>query len=174
MRRYARYISLHPEKADDFLAIFHAEWAKMFQDLPAQFRSPEIDAEISSHVSKYAAGKRVSLQDLKWSDVQVADMAREAGPLAELHPLAFTSASAYIHPGAQFLVSQMSMTPDGVLHIDQEPRDAESAFALRGTHDLLLNAVDLRLKYAPSSELSSFFQICKTDFKRIWGYEPHL
>ena len=170
----ARHISLHPDKADDFLAIFHAEWAKVFQDIPAQFRNPQIDTEISAHVSKYAAGNRVGLQDLKWSDSQVADMAREAGALAELHSLAFTLASAYIHPGSQFLISQMSMTSDGVFHVSEKSQDAESAFALRSCHDLLMNAVDLRLKYAPSAELGSLFEICKADFKTIWGYEPHL
>ena len=170
----ARYLSLHPDKAGDFLAIFHAEWAKMFQDIPAQFRDPQIDAEIGAHVQKFAAGKRVSLQDLKWSDSQVADMAKEAGVLAELHPLAFTLSSAYIHPGVQFLVSQMSITPDGVIHMEERPQDSESAFALRSAHDLLMSAVDLRLKYAPSAELNSLFEVCKADFKKIWGYEPHL
>jgi hypothetical protein len=170
----ARYISLHPEKAEDFLAIFHVEWAKMFQDIPAQFRNLQIDTEIGAFVLKYSAGKRVGLQDLKWSDSQVADMAKDAGALAELHPLAFTLASAYIHPGALFLVSQMSMTSDGVFHIDEKPQDGESAFAMRSGHDLLMNAVDLRLKYSPSAELKVLFEICKTDFERIWGYEPHI
>jgi hypothetical protein len=68
----------------------------------------------------------------------------------------------------------MSIASDGVFHIDEKPQDAESAFALRSGHDLLINAVDLRLKYAPSVELSSLFEICKTDFERIWGYPPHL
>jgi hypothetical protein len=170
----ARYISLHPDKAEDFLAIFHAEWAKVFQDMPAQFRNPQIDTDIGARVPKYAAGKRVGMRDLKWSDSQVADMAREAGALAELHPLAFTLASAYIHPGAQFLMSQMSMTSDGVFRIDEKPQDTESAYALRSGHDLLMNAVDLRLKYAPSEELWHLFEVCKADFKTIWGYEPHL
>lgn len=170
----ARYVSLHPDKAEDFLAIFHAEWAKVFQDIPAQFRNPQTDTDIGAHVPKYAAGSRVSLQDLKWSDSQVADMAREAGSLAELHPLAFTLASAYIHPGAQFLISQMSMTSDGVFRIDEKPQDTASAFALRSGHDLLMNAVDLRLKYAPSGELGRLLEVCKTDFKTIWGYGPHL
>jgi hypothetical protein len=125
-------------------------------------------------VPKYAAGKRVGLQDLKWSDSQVADMAREAGSLVELHHLAFTLASAYIHPGAHFLLSQMSMTSDGVFHVDEKPQDAASAFALRSGHDLLMNAVDLRLKYAPSEELRLQFEVCKADFKKIWGYEPHI
>lgn len=170
----ARYISLHPDKAEDFLAIFHAEWAKVFQDLPTQFRNPQIDVEISAHVPKYAAGNRVGLRDLKWSDSEVAEMARQAGSLGELHPLAFTLASAYIHPGAQFLMSQMSMTPDGVFHVDDKPQDAASAFALRSAHDLLMNAVDLRLRYAPSQELGALLEVCKADFKNIWGYEPHL
>lgn len=170
----ARYLSMNPDKADDFLATFHAEWAKMFQDIPAQFRNPQIDAEIGTHVQKYAVGKRVGLQDLRWSDSQVSDMAKEAGVLAELHPLAFTLASAYIHPGAQFLMSQMSITSDGVFHIDEKPQDTESAFALRSGHDLLINAVDLRLKYAPSAGLDSLFEICKADFMKIWGYGPHL
>jgi hypothetical protein len=94
--------------------------------------------------------------------------------VGELHSLAFTLASAYIHPGAQFLMSQMSVSLDGVFHLSEKSQDAESAFALRSGHDLLMNAVDLRLKYAPSKELGSLFEICKTDFKTIWGYEPHL
>jgi hypothetical protein len=170
----ARYINLHPESADDFLALFHFEWAKVFQDIPAEFRDPKFDSEISAHVPKYAAGQRVGLRDLKWSDSQVADMAKEAGVLAELHPLAFTLPSAYIHPGAQFLLSRMSLSPDGVFHVDEKPQDAESAFAVRSSHDLLMNAVGLRLKYAPSEELSSLFEICKTDFNSIWGYPPHI
>ena len=94
--------------------------------------------------------------------------------MAVLHPLAFTLPSAYIHPGALFLLSQMSLSPDGVFHVDEKPQDAESAFAVRSSHDLLMNAVDLRLKYAPSEELSSLFEVCKADFKIIWGYPPHI
>lgn len=170
----ARYVSLHPESAEDFLALFHVEWAKVYQDLPAQHRNPTVDAEIGTHVPKYAAGKRVGLKDLKWSDSQVADMAGEAGALAELHSLAFTLSSAYIHPGAQFLISQLSVDSGGVFHVDEKQQNEESAFALRSCHDLLMNAVDLRLKYAPSKELESLFEVCKVDFKSIWGYEPHI
>lgn len=170
----ARYINLYPELAEDFLALFHVEWAKVYQDIPAQFRDPEVDSAIRARVTKYAAGRRIGLRDLKWSDAEVAGMAKEAGALAELHSLAFTLSSAYIHPGAQFLISQISMSSDGVFHVGEKNEDVESAFALRSSHDLLMNAVDLRIKYAPSKELRSLFEVCKADFENLWGYDPHL
>ena len=170
----ARYLNLHPEKADDFLDQFHTEWAKVYQEIPSAYRDPNFEAEIGSHVPKYAQGRHIGMGDLRWSGSVVGEMAREAGALAELHSLAFTLASAYIHPGAQFMLSGLSVDSDQIVHVGEKPQDAESAFALRSAHDLLMNAVDLRLKYAPALELSRLFDTCKADFERIWGYQAHI
>ncbi len=78
---------------------------------------------------------------------------------------------------AQCFIFQRYQRPDqndAVLKVSEKSQDPEARHALRGAHDLLLNAVDLRLKYAPSSELSSLFFECKDDFVRIWGYQPHI
>ncbi len=53
-------------------------------------------------------------------------------------------------------------------------QDWESIAALRVAHDLLMNALDLRLKYAPSEDLRKAFETCRQDFSKIWGYDPHV
>jgi hypothetical protein len=172
----ARHLHLHPEKTSPFLEIFHAEWAKVLQDIPEAGRETSMDQILAAHVPKYARGKRVSTKDLEWSERNVHEMAKEAGPLAELHPIAYTLASAYIHPGAMFYLSTLTKSaPDeNVVRVSVGTQDAESRYALRNAHDLLLNAVDLRLKYAHTEELLAQFDECKADFLRIWGFRPHI
>jgi hypothetical protein len=172
----ARHLNLHPERTEDFLNLFYVEWAKIYQELPASERSAAMEAEIRAHVPRYAQGERVRAKELEWSGKYVQEMASEAGPLAELHSLAFTLASAYIHPGAMFYISALSTSDpsDAVIRVGEKSQDPEARHALRGAHDLLLNAVDLRLNYAPSPKLSNLFCECKDDFVRVWGYQPHI
>jgi len=174
----ARYLNLHPEKTSPFLDIFHAEWAKVLQDVPEAGRGTNMDQMIAACVPKYARGKRVSTRDLDWSERSVHEMAKEAGLLAELHPIAYTLASAYIHPGAMFYLSTLtetaSDTSENIVQVSVGTQDAESRYALRNAHDLLLNAVDLRLKYVSTEELLAQFGECKADFSKIWGFQPHI
>src|SRR5271166_2347459 len=46
----ARYLNLHPEKTDDFLAVFHSQWAKVVQNIPSQFRSKRPCTLTSPHM----------------------------------------------------------------------------------------------------------------------------
>ena len=172
----ARHLNLHPEKVQEFLNLFHKEWAKIRQDIPEVFRNSEMDRDIAQHVPKYALGKRVSMNDLNWSGTNIFEMAKEAGRLSELHSPAYTLTSAYIHPGAMFFITNLSNSDEneGLLEISSKSQDIESKYALRNAHDLLMNAVDLRLKYVPSEELRDLFDVCCRDFAAIWGYGPHI
>jgi hypothetical protein len=172
----ARHLNLHPEKTSDFLDIFHAEWAKVYQDIPEARRGASMDQSIAAHVPKYAQQRRVGMKELDWSGTHVHEMAKEAGQLADLHALAYSLASAYIHPGAMFYLSTLSTSgqDESVIKISEKTQDVESRYAIRIAHDLLLNSVDLRLKYAPSLALQELFGECESDFLRIWGYQPHI
>src|SRR5271157_4141240 len=174
---FSRHIHLHPEKADDFLGKFHAQWAKIIQNIPDPEKGmPEMHTVISGKVPKYAKGKRVGVRDLDWSDRNTFRMAKEAGALSELHSLAFDFASAFVHPSAVFILSQMSRLVPGEpqIQVGTKPQDEEAKQALRIAHDLVLNAVDLRLKYSPSDTLRERLEACKRDFIKIWGYPAHI
>ena len=71
---FARYLSLHPEKTGDYMATFHAQWAKVLENVsdPAT-TMPEVHKVISAKVPAYAAGKYV---DLDWSDKNTLKMQR--------------------------------------------------------------------------------------------------
>jgi hypothetical protein len=84
---FSRYLSLHPENTDDYLATFHAQYAKVLRDIPDASRAlPEIHRVISSKVPSYAAGKPVSLD---WSDKTTKKMAAEVGIASDWHAWAF-------------------------------------------------------------------------------------
>lgn len=172
----ARYLNLHPDKTDSFLSMFHVQWAKILQNIPVQYRSPELDVSLTERVPKYAQGKMVGLKDLNWSGEHTLAMAKEAGQLADIHSLAFDYASAYIHPSAIFFLTMLSQSsPDGeVFQVGTRSQEPEAMQALRIAHDLILNAVELRLKYSPSVAQQERFETCKEDFIRIWGYPPHI
>ena len=51
---------------------------------------------------------------------------------------------------------------------------SEAMLALRISHSLILNAVDLRLKYAPLATLQEGLEECKKDFAKIWDYPPPI
>lgn len=94
----ARHLNLHPEKADAFLSMFHAQWARIIQSIPIQFSESPMHDRISEYVPKYAEGKFVGVGDLDWSGKRTLEMAKEAGQLADLHSLAWDYASAFVQP----------------------------------------------------------------------------
>jgi hypothetical protein len=64
--------------------------------------------------------------------------------------------------------------PGGVIVISARPQDREAISALRLSHILILNALNLRLKYAPSTALNERLEECTKDFVKIWGYQPPI
>jgi hypothetical protein len=128
---------------------------------------PEVDKVISAKVPAYAAGKYV---DLDWSDKNTLKMAEEAGIPNQFHAWAFNYASGFVHPSGLFLIRHLSHGPGDVLEVSMKPQDEEATFAWRISHSLILNAIDLRLKYAPSAPLQAASDECKKDFVKIWGY----
>ncbi len=168
---FARYLNLYPDKTEDYLATFHAQWAMVLKNVPdAAKNMPEVHSVISARVPDYAAGKRVNLD---WTDKATLKMAEEVGIPNQFHAWAFNYASAFVHPSAVFLLRHMSQGA-GVIEISTKSQDHESWFALRFAHCLVLNAVELRLKYAPSATLEQSLAECRKDHVAIWGYPPPI
>jgi uncharacterized protein DUF5677 len=167
---FARYLDLHPEKTADYLAAFYSQWAMFSRNIPdAENSMPEVHRAILEQVPQYAAGKRISLE---WSDKKTLKMAKDVNIPSQFHAFAFNYASAYIHPGAAFILRHISQVqPGGVIVVSTRPQDHEAIFALRLSHVLILNALDLRLKYAPSTASSELLEECRKDFVGIWGYQ---
>ncbi len=170
---FSRYLNLHPSKTDDYLATFHKQWATVLRNMPnADKAVPDMHKAVSAQVPAYAAGKYINLD---WSDKSTLEMAKEVGIPSQFHSLAFNYASAFVHPSAVFIIRHMSPgVSDDIMEISIKPQDEEATIALRISHDLILNAIDLRLKYAPSPLLQHGFAECKNDFVKIWGYPAHL
>ncbi len=133
---------------------------------------PEVHRVILEEVPEYAAGKRIKL---KWSDKETLKMAEDVGIPSQFHALAFNYTSAYVHPSAVFMLRHLSQVrPGGVIETSAKPQDHEVIFALRLSHVLILNALYLRLKCAPSSGSSERLEECRKDFGKIWGYRPPI
>jgi hypothetical protein len=101
-------------------------------------------------------------------------MAEECGIPSEFHAWAFNYASGFVHPSAVFLIRHLTQGAEGAIEISSGDQFEESRFALRIAHCLILNAVDLRLKYWPSEALTAALGERKNDFKKIWGYTPPI
>ena len=170
----ARYLSRHPEKADALLDVFNAQWAKIMQNVPRQYRDAKMDGKLAAEVPKYGAGKFLSTTDIAWSDTHLLKMAREAGAVVDLHPYAFDQASAYIHPSSMYVVQMLKMDPETKLLGARTRHPVDEKFALRLAHDLALNALDLRLKTAPDESTDAAMEQCLKDFREIWGYKAHI
>lgn len=169
---FARHLSLYPEKTHSYLTTFHLQWAKVLRSLPDPAKNiAEVHNAVLAKVPAYAAGKPV---DLKWSNERTLNMAKEAGIPNEFHAWAFDYASGFVHPSAVFLISHMSQASGGKIEIGMKSQDDEAQFALQITHSLILNAADLRLKYAPSDALLQQLEECKKDYANIWGYAPPI
>jgi len=168
---FSHFLRLHPEKTDDYLATFHAQWAKVLRDLPDAAREmPEVHKDVALKVPAYAKGKTVNLD---WSDKTTKKMAQEAGITTDFHAWSFSYTSGFVHPSGMFLMRHLSAGP-GVIEVSTAGQDEESLFALRISHILIMNAANLRLKYATSSELKESLAECRKDFVKIWGYEPPI
>jgi hypothetical protein len=169
---FARYLNLHPEKTDDYLATFYAQWAKVLQNFGDPSKTmPQAHKEISAKVPAYAVGKYVTLD---WSDKSTLKMAKEAGIPKQFHALAFNYVSGFVHPSALFLIRHLSRGLADVVEVSTKEQDDEAMLALRISHSLILNALDLRLKYEPLPKLQEQLEECKRDFEKIWGCSPPI
>lgn len=170
----AHQLHLHPEKMNDFLAMFYVQWAKILQNLPGP-TATEMHKTVSKHVPKFGQGKPVGLKDLDWSGQHTREMAEEAGEIAKLHPLAFDYASAFVHPSILCFLSGLTHNSEtDQFQVSVNSQDEEGTYALRASHDLLLNAVALRLENVPSDSIKAQLEQCKQDFINIWGYPAHI
>lgn len=170
---FSWYINKHPEKWKDYLETMYAQWGTILQNVPEAERTlPEVHKSISEKVPKYAAGKHISLN---WNDDRTTyGMASDIGISDHFHSLAFNYTSAFIHPSAIFLLRNFDpSSPEGFLILKDSPVQ-ETRVALQITHDLIINAIRLRLKYSNSSTLRASLQLCEKDFIDIWGYYPQL
>jgi hypothetical protein len=170
---FSRYLNRYPDKTEDYLATFHAQWAMVLKNIPDAAKAmPHVHSVILEKVPAYAGGKRI---DLEWSDKKLLKMAEEVGIPNQFHAWAYNYTSGFVHPSAMFLLHHLSQdAPGEVIEISNKPQDHEAWWALRLAHCLLLNAIDLRLKYAPSTDLAARLAECKTDFARIWGCPPPI
>jgi hypothetical protein len=168
---FARFLSLHPERTDDYLATFHAQWAKVLENVgDAAKLMPDVHKVVAARVPSYAAGKRV---DLDWSDASTLQMAEEVGIPRQFHAWAFNYASGFIHPSGLFLIRHLSQGEKSI-EVGMGLQEDESRFALRFSHTLILNALHLRLKYAPSEALQQQIDGLTTDYRNVWGYPPPI
>jgi hypothetical protein len=170
----ARYISLHPDKAVNFLNVLNPQWAKIMQNIPPEYRPVSMESKLTEDVPKYGDKKPITSKDIQWSDTHVRQMAQEAGAVIHLHPWAFDQASAYIHPSAMFVARMLRSNPETHLLEIRDRSPVDEKFAIRFVHDLALNAIDLRLKTASDPSASLALQECLVDFKNIWGYDAHI
>jgi hypothetical protein len=170
---FARFLHLHPDKQESFVNTFYAQWAKTIQNIPPEYRPPDIHNAVSSKIFKYASGKTVGTNDLKWTSEHTLQMANEVG-LSVLHSVAFDYTSAYIHPSAIFLLSNLSLSESAehVVRVSANSQEPDSRFALLLAHELILNALDFRLKCSPSDQHKASLDQCKRDYEHIWGHAP--
>jgi len=133
---------------------------------------PEVHLVVLGQVPEYDTGERI---ELKWDEKTTLGMAEDVNIPSQFHAFAFNRTSMYVHPSAAFMLSHISeVQQGGVMATSTRPQDHEAIFALRLSHALILNTLDLRLKYAPSTASSEQLEECRKDFVEIWGYPPPI
>lgn len=158
----------------DLVNVLNPQWAKIMQNVPPEFRDQVLDSKLVSEVPKYRDGKPVTNKDIEWSDTHVRQMAREAGNIIHLHPFAFDQASAYLHASGMYVIRMLTWDGQSKSFGIRERHLYEEQLALRLTHDLALNSIDLRLQCAPNKDHQARFDQCVIDFSLIWGYPAHI
>jgi Family of unknown function (DUF5677) len=171
---FSLYINKHPETWKSYLNKMYAQWAKVLQNIPGTDSSlPKIHSDISEKVPEFSKGKYIP-QD--WNDDRTTyNMAKDVGISDPFHSLAFNYSSGFVHPSAMFLLNSFSRTaPDGPLLVGVKVQDMESKMAVQITHDMIINAIRLRLKYSDSLALRDALSQCEKDFFSVWSYHPQL
>lgn len=166
---FSLYINKHPETWAGYLNTLYAQWGKVLQNFSeAEQKLPAMHKVLSEKVPGYGEGKFISLS---WSDDRTTfAMASDVGISELFHSLAFNYTSGFVHPSAMFLLSGFGPnTPDGRLNTTKESEDDESKMALQITHDVIINALRLRLKYADSRQLRESLAVCEKDFVKNLG-----
>jgi hypothetical protein len=172
---FSLYMSKHPETCKSYLDSWNAHWAQVIRNVRGVERNlPEIHKTLSEKVPAYAQGRsRISLD---WNDERTTfNMAMDVGISREFHSLGFNYASAFVHPTPILLTSSLAKRQAaGQPVLGNEAKDQEIKFALQITHDLIINAIRLRLKYSNNGSLGQNLADCEKDFVNIWGYQPQL
>ena len=169
---FASYIHKHPETWADYLETMYASWANVLRNFPgADQLLPEMHQILSHKFPRYVQGKQVPLD---WNDDQTTyKMANAVGVSDQFHSLAFGYTSAYVHPSASFFLTRITRTNNGEKLVVGVPlTDKSWRESLRISHDLMITALRLRVKYNTSPELQTALTVCEQDFVDIWGYVP--
>jgi hypothetical protein len=170
---FSLFISKHPETRQTYLDAMHSQWATILRNVPSADQSmPEMHNALVKKVPSYGAGKHISLF---WNDEGTTyKMACDVGVSELFHSLAFNYTSGFVHPSAVFLLRRMKKLPNGEFIHESDATYQDWKMALRITHDLMINAIRLRLKYAKSDALRDALELCEKDFSNVWGYVPQL
>jgi hypothetical protein len=169
------YMDKRPETCKNYLATWSANWAQVIRNVPqAEQNLPDIHKTLTEQVPAYANGKKHI--SLSWNDDGTTQkMAMDIGISSHFHSLAFNYASAFVHPSPLFFTRNFVKLPGTSQFVPgKTTQDQEAKFALKITHDLIIDAIRLRLKYSDNIALRESLANCEQDFLNIWGYKPQL
>jgi Family of unknown function (DUF5677) len=176
----ARYLSTHPEEAQNFLD-FHWIWQRKLMraidetfgpELLAQEKRSEVEQEFQNIRERFTVTDcekcGTTRTNYTWSKLDLVSMAKKAGPVGRL-----------ILPGYYFPTKEAHSTIDAIftrldperkgLVFDGGPQRKRADDAMLTAHNLILDNLDLQKEYFGLTSLEEPLQKCLADFMDIWA-----
>ena len=176
----ARYLSTHPEEAEDFLDFHWVLQRKLMKAIDGTFGTQLLGQEKREEVERefQKVRERYTVTDCKeckttrlnytWSKLDFVAMAKKAGPIGQLIVPGYYLPTKEAHSTIDAIFTRLDPESEGLV-FDGGPQRKRADDAMITAHNLILNNLELQKEYFKLTSLEEPLQRCLSDFMEIWA-----
>lgn len=176
----ARYLSAHPEEAQDFLDFHWVAQRKLMKAIDDTFgpellnheKRQEVEREFQNLRDRFTVSDcekcKTTRLNYTWSKLDLVAMAKKAGPIGQLIVPGYYLPTKEAHSTIDAIFTRLDPESKGLM-FDGGPQHKRADEAMLTAHNLILDTLDLQKDYFKLATLEEPLQQCLSDFMYIWA-----
>lgn len=190
----ARYISMHPEKAIEFIEFGKINMYKLIAPIRETGISGVLEPAVVDELTAFhkqfkkrgrtpkgladrfrrflrslRGGRERARSTSRWTDdLSFESMARQVKSLRRMVVLCWHVPTMLLHASAQNISTRVRETAEGAIEFDGELQPAQADDALNWATLVVLDVLDLQRSYFDLKALEPLIQKCRDDYIRTW------
>jgi hypothetical protein len=168
----ARYLSMNPERVDDFIAFGKINMFKLLEPIKRthgkQLVPEHIVRDLTAFHKAFKSGP-VKRSTSRWSgDLSFEAMAAKVGSLGRMIVYGWYLPTFMDHASLQGIIARVEETPGGGMAFDGGPQRKKADEALNWATLVMLDVLDLQKTYFGLNNLEPLLERCNADYLEIW------
>jgi hypothetical protein len=176
----ARYLSAHPEEAENFVDFHLVSRRKLMKaidetfgpELLGQEKREEVEKQFQEVKDRFLITEcekcHTTRVNHSWSKLDVVSMAKKAGAVGDLILPAYYMPMKELHSTVDAIFARLDVGKNGLI-FDGGPQRKRADDAMITAHNLILNNLELQKEHFKLTSLEEPLQKCLSDFMDIWS-----